>query len=1317
MVSSMMIPVGRPAPECHEGPGGREAHITGRTVYRRRTLLWRPVRIGSAVIAALAFLGAAQASGTAHARDAGQVGAKVVSDARVGASAEGRGETAPTRIPAGDEIVTGTGDTNGYHLYAASSGSKWSWLPLATLQPGGSADERWIGRQCLTGDGRYVVAVVAPWHASNNAVGMDEGGYAYAIDAHTGAVRPLAAGVSLAYFDPGCGTDGHATLTRYLGRDEGATQILTVDTATGKIAASARNSGELTSAVPVKGAADAVRGDTLVRLTGTVVRDLAVLPGQPFDLRPNADGGVDFLTRESPGTAGLWRLRAAGLPVRLGSGPLVHAAVFSGRAGHTFSAGITLGTDGGRGVAGLARLGATAAVDGPGGIADAVSLDGTVALRGAARPGRALVSQGQSAGDTELRVTATGRVLTTAVPHPGTAVTRSVPRYAGIPAPAAAHRRAVAGPGAAAATATSQTPRCVVPRLDATLQVPQPGVAQIDWAAQQAARGLLTSERPDRDWSLPSSAPSSDFPLPALSGEANQVPREVVEAIMAQESNWAQASWHAPRGITGDPLVADYYGYNSAGTINYAQADCGYGLGQITSIMTQGATDPWTGAAVPQALQDKVAVDYVENAAATAYYLAHIWNDVTNAGIIANDGDPSKLENWYFAIWAYNSGLHPGPNSPWGLGWLNNPINPIYPPGRAPFLQTSYADASHPADWPYQERVFGWMGVPLGGGQPDYQPAAQYPLLPASSAFCSLSVNDCDPSDTANGFCQRSDSECWWHASATWVSACASACTPPQSTVAPDAAEPPPPANPHPSVCDTSGLPVGLGSPPLIVDDNVDEANFAGCVMPVANAAMSWTPETDLSGQPVGNIDLHQIGTGYGGRALFTHLEDPGTSALGGTMTWTPTGLSTAYNYAIEVFVPSAGAAGTLTYNVFSADHVIASVPVNQGNYSNQWVDIGTYQLYPGASVAATNFANGGDGVTDVAFDAIAFVPVSTSTWTEDAARNDLMNHIDSTPTTLEYGLADNFGQGMDTAKVLQVGPGRYIAAYSHNNEIMLGDSTDLAHWTFDIVLDTSATQPYIAEAANGSFVLADEKFDTAGATGGDSHLYFLHYANLTALEATAPDHQFTPPGPRLISNCLGSGHGNEGTPDVFNLSPDGLTMTVGFHWIDCVNGLDQEAFGTLTGFSSMTASQDTIRDNAVNAILYDGKHGGRDDIVWHGFRFSIQEAQCNDSYTPAPGECLGGNFNTNISDFSNWRYILYDYANQTAYPLPVSAALGTVAAIGPASYCHGNPKISQVNDPSGNPALVVTGFMFSPPCARAAGIAGGPFLYWVPGS
>src|SRR5438445_13864258 len=40
-------------------------------------------------------------------------------------------------VPGGDEIVDGRGDSDGWHLYAASSGDAWAWQPLATLAPAG----------------------------------------------------------------------------------------------------------------------------------------------------------------------------------------------------------------------------------------------------------------------------------------------------------------------------------------------------------------------------------------------------------------------------------------------------------------------------------------------------------------------------------------------------------------------------------------------------------------------------------------------------------------------------------------------------------------------------------------------------------------------------------------------------------------------------------------------------------------------------------------------------------------------------------------------------------------------------------------------------------------------------------------------------------------------------------------------------------------------------------------------------------------------------------------------------------------------------
>jgi hypothetical protein len=100
------------------------------------------------------------------------------------------------------------------------------------LQPGRYADEAWIGEQCLTGDGRYVVAVIALERAEH-ALSIARGGLAYVVDAHTGAVRPLASGLALTYFTAGCGLGSTAALTRYLDAGESQTEVLAVDLVSG----------------------------------------------------------------------------------------------------------------------------------------------------------------------------------------------------------------------------------------------------------------------------------------------------------------------------------------------------------------------------------------------------------------------------------------------------------------------------------------------------------------------------------------------------------------------------------------------------------------------------------------------------------------------------------------------------------------------------------------------------------------------------------------------------------------------------------------------------------------------------------------------------------------------------------------------------------------------------------------------------------------------------------------------------------------------------------------------------------------------------
>ncbi len=172
--------------------------------------------------------------------------------------------------------------------------------------------------------------------------------------------------------------------------------------------------------------------------------------------------------------------------------------------------------------------------------------------------------------------------------------------------------------------------------------------------------------------------------------------------------------------------------------------------------------------------QAAIAYDYTANMARAVEVLEQSWVELRNAGIIANGGDPGGIENWYLALWDYNSGFHvqQGGSGPWGLGWTNNPANADYPPTRRPFLRQGYDDAAHPGNWPYQEKVLGWAEhAQLGtDGTPKYTPSGQLFLSTNYFLFCVPAGNQCDPS-YLNGnlsYCTRADRECWWHDPVTW---------------------------------------------------------------------------------------------------------------------------------------------------------------------------------------------------------------------------------------------------------------------------------------------------------------------------------------------------------------------------------------------------------------------------------------------------------------------------------------------------------------------------------------------------------------------
>ncbi|HEX2087145.1 MAG TPA: hypothetical protein VHF89_15800 [Solirubrobacteraceae bacterium] len=880
---------------------------------------------------------------------------------------------APEADAAEDRIVTGRPSPAGFQLFTAVAEERWAWRPLATIQPGGSSEDDWIGYHCTTGDGRHVVAVVAPRRFANRPLLRDRGAFAYAIEVRTGDVRPLIGGVALKYHTPGCGRGGRAALIRHLGTDQAATEVLVVDPSRARIVRRLRSRGQLTSALPAGRAVLAAKGRRLVRVARRRERTVARLPATPYSIR-TARGGTDMLVPRPGGRVELWRA-AGGTPRRLAAGRLGVMRLFAGAG----SRNVVVGADRVVAGAGLRRAAAPRT-----GVARAASTRGGSVLADAPRGTQVPHGRGHD------------QVPRPAVPTPapilvdardGEALRRVVPRGA-----AEAYEReppllplSGRGPAVARAAANTTTPKCAVPRNHLRRQVPQPNAAQVDWAIQQATRNALKGNvltRPSNyaNMQLASYQPSVDFARGELRGAPGiPVPPSVIQAVFAQESAWLHASRRALPGVSGNPSVSDYYG--AAGTldrIDYDRADCGYGVSQVTDYMTASST------ALSANGKTKVAVDYAENVAVGITFLVNKWNQLHDAGITLNNANPEYLENWYFAVWAYNSGFHPndGTGGPWGLGWTNNPQNADYPPDRQGFLRATYADAEHPADWPYQERVIGWMETPLL----DYRGNASYarPLndpgvptrvrAPGYSLFCT-SANSCSPSyrwpgDPTKDYCMRADRKCWWHSPVTYVD-CAVGCAHSQFTVPLTAGEPAGDGN-YPPACAST-----LEADAIIVDDQSSDLNVEGC------GTSNWTSRGDFSfrygrdaaGVELGQIDWHQLGTGFGGHVWFTKNQRATDAAHVNTGTWTPPALNGVYN--IKAHVPPSGASTSYArYVIHRGDGTTSERVVDQHHHENRWISLGNFTLQPGAKVVLDNVTPEGDETTNVAFDAVAFTEV-----------------------------------------------------------------------------------------------------------------------------------------------------------------------------------------------------------------------------------------------------------------------------------------------------------------------------------------------------
>ncbi|MFC4064633.1 golvesin C-terminal-like domain-containing protein [Actinoplanes subglobosus] len=976
-----------------------------------------------------------------------------------------------------DRIWTTTGDANGFHVLTATAKTGYQWETAASLSEPGFDVDLWIGNACATESGRRVVVVYGPRTFTNKADLFDRGGFTAVVDLVTHEVKKLPVQSSLAYFNPGCGAGEKAVISQFDGErredpKDTTTQsrLFTVDAAARTLSKPILLNTELSSPVPVRDGgitAAAAGGLVTVSPAGKLTRT-ASATGVPFRLVPDAAGGVVFMDKAGEQVR---VRRAVGKAVtELASGPANDVGVTRGDAGRVFITGEP---------AKVAKL--------PSGVQKiAVPRESVVSTRGdlaltkvkevGAHDPRTDTVDPTVAKDVVVSATvvATGESLTfevsPAVIGAEAIAGRAVHPELGTAATAKTQAKSLAQAGSPTDPVEDER-YCSVARNDVRNQAVQPKPRNVEWAVDQAIVGKLNqaASRPAnwKGYGMPAYSPQTLFPAPALLG-GGRVPAQIMLGIIAQESNMWQASKYALPGVAANPLMGNYYGrdiYNSNTAddwdIKWTDADCGYGLTQATDgmrMLGKEKTDDKGNkveVALPYETQRAVAVDYAANIAYGLRILQDKWNQTYAAGLKVHNADPSAIENWFFAVWAYNSGFYPNKNDgqPWGVGWLNNPINPRYDQQRHPFM-TLYEDAKNPQRWPYPEKVMGWAANPItmtespGVEKAGYNyawwstPTDKLNVKPPKELFCTAE-NNCYPGVAQQpnapgmetekpGPCLHTnaagqyDLKCWAHSPVSWQKVnAAGACTscgheqlrfdpgyPWCSTAGQTGCESD--GISYPVYCDQLA---GLSESSVVVDDvPADAPTPRGCAEAPRRAAGSFNLSFSGAGDGTypSKIDFHQVGGGYRGHYWRASTRTPGTEGgkLEVTGTWRLGGYG-AKKMRVQVFVPEFGAwTEQAKYTIHLGNGQTRYRVLNQTWQQNRWIDLGTFDFKGDPAVSLTTEAKDGTGDDSIIFDAVAFTLAGAPAYGEE---NDLWPEDlgDSLPDQVHYvAMGDSYASG-----------------------------------------------------------------------------------------------------------------------------------------------------------------------------------------------------------------------------------------------------------------------------------------------------------------
>ncbi len=195
------------------------------------------------------------------------------------------------------------------------------------------------------------------------------------------------------------------------------------------------------------------------------------------------------------------------------------------------------------------------------------------------------------------------------------------------------------------------------------------------------------------------------------------IPATLLKAIAWVESNMTMAQPSVRFESVGDGLVS---------------FDCGHGIMQVTT----GMTVPLGSNNQASPRQASIATHFAYNIARGAQILGEKWNAAPETRPIAgtdSQSDPQIVENWYFAVWAYNGFTGPGSSI------SNHPADPIFGGFPHPAWRCDGTQARN--RFPYQEIVWGCMAhTEVRGGRPLWEPLqASLPNMQNPAVFQALS--------------------------------------------------------------------------------------------------------------------------------------------------------------------------------------------------------------------------------------------------------------------------------------------------------------------------------------------------------------------------------------------------------------------------------------------------------------------------------------------------------------------------------------------------------------------------------------------------